>query len=367
MRLVAICACIGMLAGCAAVPESGEPFARKDHYVKLKSSAPGMKGAETSVYVREIPPAASSPVAKADRVVLFVHGGTFPGTAVFDLPHPRYSWMQYFAEAGYDTFALDFTGYGRSTHPPPMNDPCNLPEAQQKSFIPALIPAPCKPSVSQPITTMESEWDEMDAVIEYVRKLSGADKVSIVGWSRGGARTSGYTLRHPEKVSQVFVLAPDYGRDWSADKPRSVTPMSVLMKRGPDNPPPAGCEGQYDPAIRDLAWKESVEAQGVGPQWGGALQQLPPLAYGINQELAKQVGVPFAMATGALDTVVKPQTVRAFYEDLGSTDKVLIDLACSGHPAMWEKNRMLLFKASLEWIRDGKIAGMSRGEMKLGY
>jgi hypothetical protein len=27
----------------------------------------------------------------------------------------------------------------------------------------------------------------------------------------------------------------------------------------------------------------------------------------------------------------------------------------------------LLFKASLEWLRDGKVNGVTQGELKLGY
>lgn len=34
---------------------------------------------------------------------------------------------------------------------------------------------------------------------------------------------------------------------------------------------------------------------------------------------------------------------------------------------MWEKNRLLLFQASLEWLRDGKVNGMMDGMLKLGY
>ena len=38
--------------------------------------------------------------------------------------------------------------------------------------------------------------------------------------------------------------------------------------------------------------------------------------------------------------------VREYYEDLGSPEKVFVDLACSSHNAMWEKNHLLLFQAS---------------------
>ena len=55
------------------------------------------------------------------------------------------------------------------------------------------------------------------------------------------------------------------------------------------------------------------------------------------------------------------------YADLGAKQKVLIDLACSSHNAMWEKNHLLLFQASLEWLKNGKVNGMSEGVIKLGY
>ena len=62
-----------------------------------------------------------------------------------------------------------------------------------------------------------------------------------------------------------------------------------------------------------------------------------------------------------------PERVRQLYADLGSKQKVFIDLACSSHNAMWETNHLLLFQASLEWLRDGKVNGMSAGELRLGY
>jgi esterase/lipase len=76
---------------------------------------------------------------------------------------------------------------------------------------------------------------------------------------------------------------------------------------------------------------------------------------------------PFLMVTGAHDKQVVPERVRELYADLGSKQKIMIDLACSSHNAMWERNHLLLFKASLEWLKHGKVNGTSEGELKLGY
>jgi hypothetical protein len=59
--------------------------------------------------------------------------------------------------------------------------------------------------------------------------------------------------------------------------------------------------------------------------------------------------------------------VRELIADLGSKQKVFADLACSSHNALWEKNRLLLFRASLEWLTKGTVNGVEQGSVRLGY
>jgi hypothetical protein len=73
------------------------------------------------------------------------------------------------------------------------------------------------------------------------------------------------------------------------------------------------------------------------------------------------------MISGARDKQVNPDRVRELYEDWGSPKKVFVDLACSSHNAMWEKNHLLLFKASLEWLTKGTVEGKPEGMLRLGY
>jgi hypothetical protein len=45
----------------------------------------------------------------------------------------------------------------------------------------------------------------------------------------------------------------------------------------------------------------------------------------------------------------------------------LIELACSSHNAMWEKNHLLLFQASLEWLTKGTVNGLQQGTIRMRF
>src|SRR5258708_23039610 len=115
------------------VADDGEHILTVDHYVSVHSTVPFMSGQIAQIYVRERVQAGMilRAASVADRVVLFVHGAGTPAEVSFDVPYQDYSWMAYLAQAGFDVFAMDTTGYGRSARPAPMNDPCNLAKDRQ--------------------------------------------------------------------------------------------------------------------------------------------------------------------------------------------------------------------------------------------
>ena len=365
-----------LMAACATTGEDGARLVSVDHYVRVKSTAPAFAGQEAKIYVREVVLAdtalrgGSAPVG----VVLFVHGAGTPAEVTFDVPYKDYSWMAYLARADFNVFSMDMTGYGRSTRPPAMNDPCNFSKAQQAQFVPSLIPAPCGPSHPSPITTMDSDWNDIGTVVDHLRALRRVDKVSIVGWSQGGPRAGGYAARNPAKVARLVVLAPAYTRASPFEAPSPLPPSSGPMtaqsqadfKANWDSQ--VGCPEQYEAAVSAAVWSEMLASDPVGATWGPGIRRAPQVpSWGFNQAVVAKMQTPFLMVTGAHDKQVAPERVRDLYADLGSKEKVIIDLACSSHNAMWEKNHLLLFKASLEWLKDGKVNGTSEGELKLGY
>ncbi len=59
----------------------------------------------------------------ADKILLYVHGATYPSETAFDLPIEGKSMMDLIAARGYDVYLVDVRGYGRSSRPPEMSQP----------------------------------------------------------------------------------------------------------------------------------------------------------------------------------------------------------------------------------------------------
>lgn len=353
-------------------PPTHAPLPRRDFYVTVKSTAPAMQGRDANLFVREIAPLAGGP---GKGVVLFVHGAGTPAEVAFDVPYQDYSWMEYLARAGFDVFAMDMTGYGRSTRPPAMDDPCNLSRTQQASFVPAKIPAPCASTFPTAMTTMGSDWDDIGAVVDHLRAERHVGRVSLVGWSQGGPRTAGYAAKHPDKVARLVVLAPAYGRTGAAEAPATLPAMAnggmssqTQQEFAANWDRQVGCPDQYDPKVSAAVWAEMLASDAAGAKWGSGVRRAPSVpTWGFNKAIASAMKIPFLMVSGANDKQVAPDRVRELYEDYGATDKVFIDLACSSHNAMWEKNHTLLYEASREWLEAGTVGGISSGMVRRGY
>jgi pimeloyl-ACP methyl ester carboxylesterase len=380
---LAACAALASLGFLASSPgrlaaqsptanEDSQELLTIDHYVPNQSIVPALAGQTTQLYVRErVKPATSlRGASRPDRVVLFVHGAGTPAEVAFDVPYADYSWMAFLASAGFDVFSMDMTGYGRSTRPNEMNDVCNLSAEQQT----ALGRTPCRSKSERQLTTIASDWDDIDAVVDYIRDLRGVERVSLVGWSLGGPRAGGYTAQHADKVDKLVVLAPAYNR-MSAAQPPTPSPAAGAAFTAQSHADfvanwerQVGCENQYEPAASDAVWRAMLESDPVGATWGQGVRRAPSTTvWGFGPDAAKKIRTPFLMVAAIHDKQVVPGRVHDLYADLAAEQKVLLDLGCASHNAMWERNHLILFRASLEWLTSGTVQGMSSGVVKLGY
>jgi pimeloyl-ACP methyl ester carboxylesterase len=376
MAVALMAAAIGSLLAQPAGPDDGDRVLTVDHYVRIRSGVPSVAGQSTQIYVRERVKAGTVLRATnlSDRVVVFVHGAGTPAEVAFDVPYQDYSWMGYLAEADFDVFSMDFTGYGRSTRPPVMDDPCNLADDQQAALIPGFLAAPCKPAYPHQLTNIGSEWSEIAAVVDYVRALRHVDRVSLIGWSLGGPRAGGFASRYPEKVQKLVLLAPAFNRTGTGAAPATLPANGVAFNKQSREDffanwdRQVGCPDQYDPEAAGTVWAKMLESDPVGATWGPGVRRAPnTTVWGWNTDVVAKIQTPVLMVAGAHDKQVLPDRVRDLYNDWGAREKVFVDLGCASHNALWERNHLQLFRASREWLSKGSVNGSRDGMLRLGY
>jgi pimeloyl-ACP methyl ester carboxylesterase len=142
-----------------------------------------------TLHVREVVlPGRERTVAQDGKVLLFIHGFSVPGYVAFDTNSGNCSLMRYLARAGWDTFALDFEGFGLSTRPLVMDDPAAFPGSKA------------------PIHTDVTVRD-VERVVDFISALRGVEQVHLLGWSQGASLEAPlYAIRHPEKVARLVLF-----------------------------------------------------------------------------------------------------------------------------------------------------------------
>src|SRR5271169_6559160 len=126
-----------------------------------------------------------------DKILLYVHGATYPSETAFDLPLNGMSWMEYIARRGYDVYLVDVRGYGRSDRPPEMSQP---------------------PEQNEPIVRTDVAVKDVGAAVDFILKRRGARKLNLMGWSWGTSIMGWYTAQHNDKVVKLVLYAPQWLR-----------------------------------------------------------------------------------------------------------------------------------------------------------
>ena len=211
--------------------------------------------------------------------MLFVHGAGTPAEVAFDVPYQDYSWMAYLAQAGlrrlrhgHDRLRpLDAAGGDeRPVQPREGSASCRLPRR------------PCAPSYPHQLTTIQSDWDDIGAVVDYVRALRHVDKVSLIGVV--ARRTARRRLRRRStrrRCSKLVLLAPAYNRNTPAGRAGADRPTSAAFNTQSRDEFDAnwdrqvGCADQYDRATSDSVWSAMLASDPVGATWGPGVRRAP--------------------------------------------------------------------------------------------
>nr|WP_144298870.1 alpha/beta hydrolase [Streptomyces sp. TLI_235] len=92
------------------------------------------------------------------------------------------------------------------------------PAQQADLLVPHPLAAPCTPGYPSQLGTSESDWGEVDTVVDHIILHRNVSKVALVGWSAAAFQLGPYTLQHPQKVASLLLLAPIFPPKGRASK-----------------------------------------------------------------------------------------------------------------------------------------------------
>jgi pimeloyl-ACP methyl ester carboxylesterase len=146
------------------------------------------------LFLRLLPARVAAP--GKSKVVLYIHGGTFPSALSIAHRFDGRSWRDELVAAGFHVWGLDFQGYGSS-------DP--YPEMRQS--------AEYKPALGQ----AKSASEQLEQAARFICEHHRVPKISIIAHSWGTIATGLLAGRCPELIERLVFFAPITWRQKQAE------------------------------------------------------------------------------------------------------------------------------------------------------
>jgi pimeloyl-ACP methyl ester carboxylesterase len=285
-----------------------------------------------------------------DRIVLLVHGATYPAETTFDLQLNGVSWVEYIVCHGYDVYLVDVRGYGRSTRPSEMDLPADQ---------------------NAPIVRTETAVRDVGSAVDFILKRRDVSKINLLGWSWGTVIMGLYTSQNSGKVNKLVLYAPqwisnppdvaDSGaklgayRTVSRDAAKARWVTDVTEDKKTDLIPPGWFEAFADAtfATDPVGSKQTPQVlrapngvvQDYYEYWGAGKPMYDPA----------NIRVPTFLAHAEWDAEMPTEMLNGYFEKLvGTPYKRYVQIGEGTHFVIMEKNRMQLFEAVQHFL-DEKV------------
>ena len=284
----------------------------------------------------------------ADKILLYVHGATYPSETAFDLVLNGMSWMDFIARHGYDVYLVDLRGYGRSTRPPEMEQPA---------------------AANPPIVRTETAVKDVGAAVDFILKRRGVQKINLLGWSWGTSIMGWYTAQHNDKVHKLVLYAPQWLRQTASLVTTSGPPTAYrtvtrdAAKARWLTGVPEDKKATLIPAGWFEAWADATFA--TDPAGGGQTLRAPN---GVVQDGLEfwsagkplydpgAIRVPTFLAHAEWDADLPSYMLHAYFAKLTNAPyKRYVEIGEGTHTVIMEKNRMQLFQAVQQFL-DERLA-----------
>jgi pimeloyl-ACP methyl ester carboxylesterase len=278
-----------------------------------------------------------------EKIVLFVHGATFPSTVGFDFEMAGGSWMSFVAGRGFDVYALDIRGYGGSTRPPAMSQP---------------------PEANAPFADTREATRDIAAAVAFILARRGVAQLTLIGWSWGTTTTASFAAGHPDKIGKLVLFAPVWlpvpaqaytgaYRFTTHDGARAFSSAGI---------PPARVE-EIAPAAQFEAWwaatlaTDPEAARRTAPAVrspNGVLKDFTEFwAKGQPTYDPARIRAPTLLVVGEWDAITPPARAQELFKQLvNARQRRLVVISEGTHFMALEKNRMHLIREVQNFLEE---------------
>jgi pimeloyl-ACP methyl ester carboxylesterase len=302
---------------------------------------------EIELYIRNKHPTGVTNFS-ADKILLFVHGATYPAETSFDLPLGGRSMMDYITQQGWDVYLVDIRGYGGSTRPPEMDKPA----AEGKPFADTLAAV-----------------KDVSATVNHILQKRGVARINLMGWSWGTAIMGMYAAENSAKVNRLVLYAPLWifttrpliGGDGPLGAYRTVSKDSAKQRWL------AGVSEDKKADLIPSGWFEQwAEATWATDPIGS--KQTPPMLRaptGVLQDLRTYwaagkaqydpgtIRMPTLLIHAEWDADLPSDQAHAYFAKLTNARyKRFIEIGEGTHTVIMEKNRMQLFRGVMNFLTE---------------
>jgi pimeloyl-ACP methyl ester carboxylesterase len=147
-----------------------------------------------TLFLRYMPPNAHQ--TDTPKIVLYVHGGSFPSALSIAHRFDGRSWRDELADAGFHVWGLDFHGFGASDPYPEMAEP-----------------AECNPVLGR----AEGASQQIERAVRFICDHHGVSEISIIGHSWGTIAVGRFAGRCPDLVDRLVFFGPVTWRQKEAE------------------------------------------------------------------------------------------------------------------------------------------------------
>jgi len=316
---------------------------REEHF-RIASPHAGL-----SLFLRYLPPARE---AEGDgRIVLYVHGGTFPSGLSIAHRFDGWSWRDELCAAGFHVWALDFHGFGRLSDPyPEMASPAEG---------------------APPLGRAADASRQLEHALCFIRARHGNARISIIAHSWGSIVSGLLAGRCPDLIDRLVFFGAIAWRVRSKDPVRLPAWRLISLKDQWDRfteTVPAGAApvlarrhfDEWGERYLDVDPDSRSRAPAAVKVPGGAFQDIFDAWAGELAYEPRLVRAPVAIVRGEWDAYCTDADARWLFDALAaSPNKRDIKISRGTHLMHLEAMRYALYRESIAFLT-GRDEGRAR-------